>query len=76
MKAAASTLINLYLATTELDLQFLDRIISLQGSYQIHLDFEAEDTVLVSEPLSNQRYQGLSAGPLYSVVKDFYHMIE
>ena len=76
MKAAASALIDLYLATTELDLQPLDRTIPLQGNYQIHLGFGAEDTVLVFEPLSNQRYQGLSAGPLYSVVKDFYRMME
>ena len=53
MKAAASALINLYLATTELDLQPLDRTIPLQGNYQIHLGFGAEDTVLVFKPLSN-----------------------
>ena len=49
----ASALIDLYLATTELDLQFLDRTIPPQGNCQIHLDFGAEDTVLVSEPLSD-----------------------
>jgi len=76
VKAAASALLDLYLATTELDLQPLDHMIPLQGNYQIHLGFGAEDTVLVSEPLSDQRHQGLSAGPARSVVKDSYHMME
>ena len=76
MKAAASVLLDLYLATTELDLQPLDRTIPLQGNYQIHLGFGAEDTVLVFEPLSDQRHQGLSAGPLCSVVKDLYRVME
>ena len=76
MKAAASALIDLYLATTKLDLQPLDRTIPLQGNYQIYLGFGAEDTVLIFKPLSNQRHQGLSAGPLYSVIKDFYRMME
>ena len=72
----ASASIDLYLATTELDLQPLDRTIPLQGNYRIHLGFGAEDTVLVSEPLSDQRHQGLSAGPARSGVKDFYRMME
>jgi hypothetical protein len=76
VKAVASALIDLYLATIKLDLQPLDYIILLQDNYQIYLDFEAEDIVLVSELPSNQRYLNLSAYQEYAIAKRFYSTTE